>query len=68
MDHDPFFVDDGDLAVAQAWQREHGNLHIHLYPGGGHLFLEPSLPDYDEQASRQATQDLSSSLHAMGRQ
>ena len=68
MDHDPFFVDDGDLAVAQAWQREHGNLHIHLYPGGGHLFLEPSLPDYDEQASRQATRDLISSLHAMGRQ
>lgn len=67
MDHDPFFMGDGDLASAQVWQREHGNLHIHLYSGEGHLFLEPSLPDYDEQASRQATHDLVSSLEAMGR-
>ena len=67
MDHDPFFVEDGDLAAAQAWQREHGNLHIHLYPGDKHLFLEPSLPDYDEHQSLQVIRDLVSSLHAMGR-
>ncbi|WP_371174142.1 dienelactone hydrolase family protein [Buchananella felis] len=66
MDHDPFFVDDGDLAIAQAWQRKHANLHIHLYPGEGHLFLEPSLPDYDECASRKAIRDLITTLHAIG--
>lgn len=67
MDHDPFFVEDGDLASAQAWQREHDNLHIHLYPGEGHLFMEPSSPDYDEQAARQVTQDLVTALGALDR-
>ena len=67
MDDDPFFVGDGDLTAPQAWQRGHDNLHIHLYPGDGHLFMEPSLPDHDERATRQVTRDMVTALAAMER-
>lgn len=68
MDREPFFVGDGDLDTARSWRRGHDNLHIHLYPGEGHLFMEPSLSDHDEQVARQVTRDLVSVLAAMGRQ
>lgn len=65
MDHDPFFVEDGDLAAAQAWGAEHDNLHIHLYPGHGHLFLEATLPDHDPQVAAQVTDDIVAELSRM---
>ncbi|MCG7310319.1 dienelactone hydrolase family protein [Brachybacterium sp. ACRRE] len=64
MDHDPFFVGDGDLEAAQRWQREHPNLRIHLYPGAGHLFTEPSSPDHDAAATRSVIGDVRAALAA----
>lgn len=56
-DRDPFFVDDGDLAAAQEWQRAHPELEIVQYPGGGHLFLEPGTPEHDPEAAQRAIAD-----------
>ncbi|GAA1389455.1 dienelactone hydrolase family protein [Luteococcus peritonei] len=66
-DHDPFFVDDGDLAAAQAWRTSHANLEVHLYPGHGHLLLEPGLPDHDAHLAQQVTLDVLAALDEMER-
>jgi dienelactone hydrolase len=58
MEHDPFFVDDGDLAAARRWQQEHPNLRIHLYPGHGHLFTEPESEDHDAAVTAALVDDL----------
>lgn len=47
MDEDPYFVGDGDLEAARAWQAAHPNLEIHLFEGASHLFTEPASPDHD---------------------
>lgn len=65
MDADPFLVDDGDLEAARAWQRDHPELVVHLLPGSGHLYLEPSLPDYDAQARERTIDAARSALAAM---
>jgi dienelactone hydrolase len=62
MDHDPFFVGDGDLEAAEAWQREHQNLRVHLYPGDGHLFTEPATPDFDAETTRAVIADALAAL------
>lgn len=67
MDHDPFLVEDGDLEAARSWQREHGNLRITLYPGTGHLFMEPGLPDHDAAVTDAATADVLAALARMDR-
>ena len=62
MDQDPFFVDDGDLAVAQDWAERHDNLTIHLYPGHGHLFTESASPDHDAAVTRRLVDDVAGTL------
>jgi dienelactone hydrolase len=51
MDHDPFFVDEGDLEAAHALVAEAADAELFLYPGDKHLFADSSLPDYDEPAA-----------------
>jgi dienelactone hydrolase len=51
MDHDPFFVDEGDLEAARALVAEAADAELFLYPGDKHLFADSSLPDYDEPAA-----------------
>lgn len=58
MDHDPFFVDGGDLdaawalvAQAQSTQPQGVQAELFLYPGQAHLFTDRSLPDYDSGAA-----------------
>lgn len=64
MDHDPFFVEDGDLAVAQNCAEQHDNLAIQLYPGHGHLFTEPASPDHDAELTRRLVDDVAVTLKA----
>lgn len=52
MDADPFFVGEGDIEPARAFVDTHADAELYLYPGGGHLFMDSSLPDYDESATR----------------
>ncbi len=51
MDHDPFFVDEGDIDAARALVAESEDAELFLYPGDRHLFADSSLPDYDEAAA-----------------
>lgn len=63
MQGDPFFVEDGDLAAARQWQTTHPNLHIHLYPGVGHLFTEPASPDQDAATTRLLVHDILATIN-----
>ena len=40
-----------DLPAAEALVAEAGDAELFLYPGSGHLFADPSLSDYDEEAA-----------------
>lgn len=50
MDADPVFVGEGDIDAARELVAEAG-AELFLYPGEGHLFVDNSLPDYDEDAT-----------------
>jgi uncharacterized damage-inducible protein DinB len=50
MDADPFFIEE-DLAAARELVKLTYAAELFLYPGGKHLFADPSLPDYDEAAA-----------------
>ncbi len=56
MDHDPFFVDEGDIEAAQAFVDSTDGAEMFLYPGNQHLFSDRSMPWYDEGATRQMTE------------
>lgn len=51
MDADPFFVGDGDIAVARALVESAEDAELFLYPGDQHLFADSSLPSYDADAA-----------------
>jgi dienelactone hydrolase len=50
MDADPVFVGEGDIDAARVLVAEVG-AELFLYPGDGHLFIDSSLSDYDEEAT-----------------
>jgi dienelactone hydrolase len=50
MDADPVFVGEGDIDAARELVSGAG-AELFLYPGDGHLFVDNSLPDYDEAAT-----------------
>jgi dienelactone hydrolase len=49
MDADPWAEE--DRPAAEALVDEVEDAELFLYPGSGHLFADPSLADYDEQAA-----------------
>jgi dienelactone hydrolase len=51
MDHDPFFVDDGDIDAARELVASAPRGELFLYPGDQHLFADESLDTYDPEAS-----------------
>jgi len=51
MDADRSFVGEGDIEAARALVSEADDAELFLYSGGGHLFADNSLPDYDEAAA-----------------
>jgi dienelactone hydrolase len=57
MDGDPSFVGEGDIDAARDLVAANpDDAELFLYPGGGHLFADPSLPDYDQQAAALLTE------------
>jgi dienelactone hydrolase/uncharacterized damage-inducible protein DinB len=50
MDADPLFIEE-DLGAARELVKLNWAAELFLYPGGKHLFADPSLPDYDEAAA-----------------
>ncbi|SEG97977.1 Dienelactone hydrolase [Nonomuraea solani] len=51
MDKDEFFAGEGDLEAARALVETAADAELFLYPGDRHLFADPGLPSYDEQAA-----------------
>jgi dienelactone hydrolase len=56
MDADPYFVGEGDVDAARELVASVERAELFLYPGEGHLFADPSLPGYDEDAARLLTE------------
>ena len=54
-DHDPIFVDEGDIDAARAIVASTERAELFLYPGSQHYFADPSLPSYDPDATRLLT-------------
>jgi dienelactone hydrolase len=51
MDADPLFADEGDLDAARALVDSAERAELFLYPGKEHLFVDSSLPSYDQDAA-----------------
>lgn len=52
MDDDPFFAEEGgDIDAARALAESTEQAELFLYPGEQHLFADPSLASYDEEAA-----------------
>lgn len=48
---DPWAIEGGDLAAAKELADQSDDASLYLYPGDQHLFLDESLPAYDEAAT-----------------
>jgi dienelactone hydrolase len=55
-DHDPFFIDEGDIEAAREIVATADDAELFLYPGDQHYFADSSLPSYDPEATKLATQ------------
>ncbi|MBY8878185.1 dienelactone hydrolase family protein [Actinacidiphila acidipaludis] len=67
MDADPSFVDEGDIDAARALVASAPKAaELVLYPGGGHLFTDPTLPDFDGPAADLLTSRVLSFLEDKG--
>ncbi|MGW1680313.1 dienelactone hydrolase family protein [Saccharopolyspora sp. NPDC002376] len=51
---DPFETDDWLNSWYLQMQRAGADVEIYRYPGAGHLFTDPDLPDHDAEAARKA--------------
>jgi dienelactone hydrolase len=59
--------DDGDAEAAAALRDEVGDIaEVFVYPGSGHLFMESSHPDYDEEAASRALERTLAFLAMLG--
>jgi len=64
MDRDEWFEE--DAAVAKELVEEVEDAQLFLYPGSSHLFADPSLDDYDEEAAMLLKQRVLSFLDRVG--
>ncbi|MEU7277720.1 dienelactone hydrolase family protein [Streptomyces sp. NPDC045431] len=55
-DPDPFEPDDWLNAWYLRMRRAGADVEVYRYPGAGHLYLDPDLPDYDEDAAERTWQ------------
>jgi dienelactone hydrolase len=51
MEDDEFVRDEGDLDVARQLAETIEGAELFVYPGDKHLFVDKSIPDYDEGAA-----------------
>jgi dienelactone hydrolase len=51
-DHDPIFVDEGDIDAAREIVASVDDGELFLYPGDQHYFADSSLPSYDAESTR----------------
>lgn len=65
-DADPIFAGEGDLEAARELTSSIERGELFLYPGEEHLFVDNSLPDYDEAATRLLLERVISWLRDVG--
>lgn len=64
---DPIFIEDGDLANAQAIvTASDGAVELFLYPGNQHLYLDSTLPTYDADATALTLKRADQFLDSLG--
>lgn len=56
VEGDEFFAGDGDLEVARELVAGHDDRTLFLYPGDGHLLIEPERPGHDPAAAELLTE------------
>ena len=56
MEGDEFFAEEGELEAARELVATVEGAELFVYPGNGHLFADPSLPSYDEEAATLLTE------------
>ena len=56
MAEDEFFAEEGELEAAQELVATVEGAELFVYPGNGHLFADPSLSSYDEEAATLLTE------------
>ncbi len=66
MEHDPEFDNGWDLPAARQIAAEAEDAALYLYPGEQHLFMDNSLPAYDEAAATLLTERVIAFLDRVG--
>lgn len=66
MDHDPYFVDEGDIDAAREIVAAARDGELFLYPGDAHYFADSSQPGYDPAAASLLTQRVLAFLARVG--
>ena len=64
-DHDPYFVDEGDIDAAREIVAKVADAELFLYPGDQHYFADSSLPSYDPEATALLTKRVLDFLAAL---
>jgi dienelactone hydrolase len=65
-DHDPYFVDEGDIEAARALVDSAPDAEMFLYPGDEHLFADSSIAAYDPKAAELLTERTLAFLARVG--
>jgi dienelactone hydrolase len=52
MDHDPIFMDEGDVEAARELAADNEGIEVFLYPGDQHYFADRTLATYDAAAAQ----------------
>ena len=65
MDHDPYFVGEGDVDAAREVVAAAERGELFLYPGDQHYFADSSLPSYDAAAADLLTRRVLDFLQAV---
>jgi dienelactone hydrolase len=64
-DHDPYFMDEGDVDAARELVASTDQAELFLYPGDQHYFADSSLPSYDPDATALLTRRVLDFLGAV---
>jgi dienelactone hydrolase len=68
MDHDPYFVGEGDIDAARELVAAAERGELFVYPGDQHYFADSSLPSYDAEAAGLLTRRVLDFLQAVDAQ
>ncbi len=65
-DHDPIFMDEGDVDAAREIVEKVHDAELFLYPSDQHYFADSSLPSYDPEATKLLLERVKAFLSRVG--